>query len=256
MGRPGYKVDLKPAFLICAAVLAAAGGGMSVAIRHFNVYLQKMPLSLKKSLDALDESDLGPYGVLSKTEIANADIIKELGTEDYVQLVLEDEDASSESPVGKCMLFVTYYDIPDRVPHVPEECYAGVGYQKLSSDNVSFKIDDGGRVWNLSGRYVVFSSPESARWGMETEFPIFYVFRVNGEYSSSREQTRLILNKGLLHKYSYFSKVEWKFFNTILGQTVYPDKEEAVAASERLLAIILPILEREHWPEWPVTNDE
>jgi hypothetical protein len=256
MGNSGYKVYLQPAFLICAAVLAVASGGMSVAIRRFNVYLQKMPLSLKKSLDALDASALGPYVVLKKSEITNTDIIKELGTEDYVQLVLEDEGASSESPVGKCMLFITYYDLPDRVPHVPEECYAGVGYQKLSSDSVSFNIDEGGRVWSLSGRYVVFSSPGSDSWGTEVEFPIFYVFRVNGEYASSREQTRLIHNKGLLYKHSYFSKVEWKFFNTILGQTVYPDKEEAVAASKRLLAIILPVLEREYWPEWPATNDK
>jgi hypothetical protein len=256
MGNSGYKVYLQPAFLICAAVLAATGAGMSVAVQHFDVYLRKMPLSLKKSLDALGASVLGPYVVLSKTEIGNADIIKELGTEDYVQLVLEDKEASSESPVGKCMLFITYYDLPDKVFHVPEECYAGVGYQRLSSDSVLFNIDEGGRARNLSGRYVVFSSPESDRWGMETEFPIFYVFRVNGEYSSSREQTRLIMNKGLLYKHSYFSKVEWKFFNTILGQTVYPDKEEAVAASEKLLAIILPVLEREHWPEWPTANGE
>jgi hypothetical protein len=50
---------------------------------------------------------------------------------------------------------------------------------------------------------------------------------------------------------SEFSKVEWKFFNTgLAGQqgSVYPTKEEAVTASQKLLGVILPILEKEHWP--------
>jgi len=29
-----------------------------------------------------------------------------------------------------------------------------------------------------------------------------------------------------------------------------PSKEQAVAAGEKLLAVVLPILEREHWPDW------
>ncbi|MHC4153673.1 MAG: hypothetical protein ACYST6_01925 [Planctomycetota bacterium] len=256
MGHTGYKAYLQPAFLICAALLGAAGGGMSVAIRHFEVYLKKMPLSLRKSLDYLDVNDLGPYRVVSKEKIDNEDVIKELGTEDYIQWVLEDSKAGADSPVRKCFLFITYYALPDRVPHVPEECYGGVGYQRLSSASVSFKVNYDGRSRNLGGRYVVFSSLGSVDWRAETEFPVLYVFHVNGEYAGTREKTRLVLNKGLLHKYSYFSKVEWKFFNTSFGRMVYPDKAEAIAASESLLAVILPILEKEHWPDWLVANDK
>jgi hypothetical protein len=49
-------------------------------------------------------------------------------------------------------------------------------------------------------------------------------------------------------KYSYFSKVEWKFYNIKFGSSTYPDKQEASAASEKLLGVILPILEKDHWP--------
>jgi hypothetical protein len=31
---------------------------------------------------------------------------------------------------------------------------------------------------------------------------------------------------------------------------VAPSKEEAVAAGEKLLAVVLPVLEEEHWPDF------
>jgi len=256
MKSTGYKAYLQPAFLICAAILAAAGGSMSVAIRRFGVYLEKEPLPLRKSLDLLGSGGLGAYVALSKERIVSEDILRELGTEDYIQWLLEDTEASADSPVRKCLLFITYYGLPDRVPHVPEECYSGVGYQRLSSDGVSFEVKQEGRVRHIGGRYVIFSGVESGVWGAETTFPVIYIFRVNGEYAGTREGTRLILGKGILHKHSYFCKIEWKFFNSVFGRTIYPNKADAIAASERLLATILPILESEHWPEWPSPSEE
>jgi hypothetical protein len=32
--------------------------------------------------------------------------------------------------------------------------------------------------------------------------------------------------------------------------SIAPSEEQAVAASEKLLTVILPILEQEHWPDW------
>ncbi|MGA2093785.1 MAG: hypothetical protein ABSH16_10320, partial [Sedimentisphaerales bacterium] len=61
-------------------------------------------------------------------------------------------------------------------------------------------------------------------------------------------QTRRILNKNLFGKFSYFSKVEWKFYGNNFGRMIYPDKQEAVAASEKLLKVILPVLEQQCWP--------
>ncbi len=65
------RVYLQPAFLICAAVLAIAGAGMSIAIKAFGMYLKKKPLPLKKSLDLLDDKQLGSYKVLAKGKIAD-----------------------------------------------------------------------------------------------------------------------------------------------------------------------------------------
>jgi hypothetical protein len=108
----------------------------------------------------------------------------------------------------------------------------------------------------LGARCVVFGGTASSHWRSDLKFPVLYLFNVNGDYAGSREEARIILNRNLFGKYSYFSKVEWKFFNTRFGQTIYPSKEEAVTAGEKLLAVVLPVLEREHWPDWPVVNDK
>ena len=244
-----YQSYLQPAFLICAAVLAIAGSGMSIAIKSFGVYLKKEPLPLRKSLDLLDENGLAPYKVVSKDKIENEEIVKALGTEDYIQWTLEDTDAAADSAMRYCLLFITYYELPDRVPHVPEECYTGGGYQKLTSDSVTFEINKDGIEEKIAGRCLVFGAVNSNAWQGDIKFPVLYFFNVNGVYAGSREDARIVLNKNIFGEYSYFCKVEWKFFNSRFGVAIYPDKEEAAAASQKLLSVILPILEKQHWPD-------
>jgi hypothetical protein len=246
--KNNLRVYLQPAFLLCVAVLAVAGSGMSFAIKSFGVYLKKEPLPLRKSLELLDEGNLSPYVVVQpKLKIENEEVLKSLGTEDYIQWILEDTGAQINSPVKRCMLFITYYRLPDRVPHVPEECYAGGGFQRLASDSVNFEINDNaGFVKSIEGKYLVFGTKNANLWRSTDKFPVLYLFRVNGEYAGSREQARVILNKNLFRKHSYFSKVEIVFNQTPDA----PDKKDAVDASRRLLTVILPILEREHWPDW------
>jgi hypothetical protein len=240
------RVYLQPAFLICAAVLATAGAGMSIGIKTLGLYLEKEPLPLKKSLALLNEEQLGPYRVLSKDQILNEDVLKELGTEEYIQWVLEDTDSEAENSVKRFLLFVTYYGLADRVPHVPEECLAGVGFQRLVTDSVVFEINQPGWQKKVQGRYLVFGSTKSDFLQSGAEFPVVYIFKVNGEYASTRNEVRIALNKNLFGKYSYFSKVELVFNQGLNSRT----KQEVVKASEKALGVILPILEQEHWPEW------
>jgi len=240
------RVYLQPAFVICVAVLAITAAGMSVAIKSFGVYLKKEPLPLKKSLDLLDEKQLAPYNVIEKREIPNEEMVKELGTKDYIQWVLEDPNVAVDSSVRKCLLFVTYYQLPDRVPHVPEECYVGSGYQRLATDSVTFEVRRPGLEERIQGKYLVFGRTKSDFWHSGGKFPVLYFFKVNGEYAGSRDEARITLNKNLFRKYSYFCKVELVFNQAFVA----PSKQQAVAAAEKLLAVILPVLEREHWPDW------
>ena len=243
--RATIKTYGQPAFLVCVLVLAIAGSGMSIAIKAFGIYLKKEPLPLKKSLDLLDEKGLGPYRVAAKQKIENKEIIKELGTEDYIQWILEDTEAAVRSSVRRVMLFITYYRLPDRVPHVPEECYTGGGYQKLTSDSVTFEINNAG-LGRIQGKYLVFASTSANHWRKSSKFPVLYLFKVNGEYANSRDEARFTLNRNIRRKQSYFCKMEL-IFNQ---QIVAPGKEEAVSASEKRLRVVLPILEKEHWPDW------
>ncbi len=82
--------------------------------------------------------------------------------------------------------------------------------------------------------------------GRSANFPVLYFFKVNGEYAANREEARITLNKNLFRNSSYFSKIEL-IFNE---KSISPTKEEAVAVGEKVLSIILPILEKDHWPEW------
>ncbi len=241
------RAYLKPAFLICTAVLAIAGAGMSVTIKKAGLYLKKEPIPLKKSLDLLDENGLASYEVEpdNKFKIENEEVVKTLGTKDYIQWIISDTDAEVTGPTKNCHLFITYYDCPDRIPHVPEECYVGSGFQQFAKDNVTLKINCNGSQKEIPGKYLVFGSPRASIWQSTEKFPVIYLFRVNGEYAGSRNDARIALNMNLSGKSSYFSKVELAFNQS----STPPNKKEALAATEKLLSVILPILEKEYWPD-------
>ena len=241
------RVYLQPAFVICVMVLAGAGVGLSVTMKQLGIILKKEPLPLKRSLALLDQADLRPYRVVPpKLRITNDDVLEALGTEEYIQWIVEDTEQPATSPVKRCLLFITYYPLPDRVPHVPKECWSGGGYQRLRSEEVKLHIDHttDAKV-HIPAKYLVFGPKNAMLWQSSVRIPNIYFFRVNGQYAGSREQARIALNKNLFGKRSYFSKVEL-VFNA--GSTA-PNKKESIGASEKLLAVILPILERKHWPD-------
>ena len=92
------KPYLQPSFLICVVVLAFAAGFKEAIIEKTGVHFIKLELPLKKSLDDMDETKLGPYKVVQKSKIENKDILESLGTENYIQWVLEDTEVDASSP--------------------------------------------------------------------------------------------------------------------------------------------------------------
>jgi hypothetical protein len=244
------KYYAKPAFLLCVAVLALAASGMSLMQSYLKLWLEKEPIALKKSLDDLDESKLSPFTVKEKNRIQSNDIIDSLGTGDYLQWVLVDSEADPEDPASSLMLFITYYGKADSVPHVPEECYTGGGFSKVSSDPVTFEVtgmaDDGaGSGRRIPGRYVIFERANSSMWLGSFSFPVLYTFNVNRIYANTRTDARFILGRNIRGKHSYFSKIEM-IFNQMKDP---PDQARAVATCEKLLSVLLPVLEQDHWPD-------
>ena len=241
---------LQPAFLICAGVLLITASTMSITIKRLGIYLNKEPIPLKKPLSQMDSFNLAPYKVVRKDRIENKDVLETLGTEEYIQWELEDTSAPETSNTRFCSLFITYYPLPDVVPHRPEECYVGSGNRQTSSEGVTFEINTGGRQRKVGASYLAFSSgTEPDQFAGEKTFGVSYFFSVNGKYLGGRNDARFnVLMKNLFGKFSYFSKVEWKFYNSRFGRLTYANKQEAMAASEKLLSVILPVLEKEHWP--------
>ncbi len=248
-GRTIIGNYLQPAFLICAGVLLITASTISATVKLMGIYLVKEPIPLKKPLSQLDNAVLSPYKVAAKQKIDNPDVVETLGTEDYIQWTLEDTSVPQASSTRFCSLFITYYPIPDVVPHRPEECYTGGGFEQKSSEQVTFTINKNGNKKQVNSRYLIFTGTEPGPLAHETTFTVFYTFSINGEYTGGRGDARFkVMMKNLTGKFSYFSKVEWKFYNNGFGRTIYPNEQEALAASEKLLAVILPILEKEHWP--------
>ena len=252
-------------FLICLAVLALAAGFKETAIKWSGAKLKKLPIPLRKSLDDLDESKLAPYRVGRKTKIDNHDILEALGTENYIQWELEDSEANAFSPTRYCSLFITYYTgDPDKVPHVPEECFTGSGNQLLSRQAVTLALDlapsqvaglrtNSGNP-ELGARYLVFSRKNTNIWVSDLKYGVMYFFKANGKFASSRTGVRVIMGENLFGTYSYFSKVEWKFYGVRPGGAIYGNKGDVLSASEKLISVLLPLLETEHWPDWEKAN--
>jgi hypothetical protein len=250
--KPFIKNYLQPSFLLSIICLLITSGFVSYYKSHQGIILIKKPLPLKQSFNLLDEKLLEPYKVLEKSKIENQDVLESLGTEDYLQWILEDPTVDAMSPVRNCSVFITYYTgNPDQVPHVPEACYTGGGNQVESSSSVELDIGKANipgmpRGEKIPVTVLIFTRKSSEIWQTSAEFQVIYFFKVNGMYKGNRTGVRIALGD-LTSEYSYFSKVELKFLNT---RGVYPDKQQSIEAAQKFLKVLLPVLEKNHWPDW------
>lgn len=251
------KPYLQPAFLVCALVLLTGAASKELVVRFLGLQLVKFPLKLQKPFTEMDEKSILPYVVRNIQKIENPDIIETLGTEDYLQWTLEDPNTESDSPTRFCSLFVTYYTgNPDMVPHVPDECYVGGGNTRQEGTVETAVLRPGHEqaAQEIGYQNILFGSAADSPLAVDVKFYVSYLFRVNGRYSSSRTETRTILGQNFFSKYSYFSKVEWQFYGADAFGRIYPNRQQVVRASEKLLQVVLPALEKEHWPDWEAAN--
>jgi hypothetical protein len=258
------KPYLKPSFLICTVFLLIAGSSKSLIIEKLGIITTKLPLPLQKPLEEMDFGAIAPYKLDFQQRIDNHDIIEELGTEDYLQCVIIDTEAPESSPTRYCSLFITYYTgDPDTVPHVPDECYVGGGNKQVGKELLDLEIrnpiDDGqseSETVGLKASRVVFKRKNSGLWDTGSTFSKLYFFKVNGQYAGGKTATRAIMATNVFNKYSYFSKVEWDFYGKSNNSRILPEKEAIVSASEKMLSAVMPVLERDHWPDFDAANAE
>lgn len=242
---------LKASFLVCFVILLAAAASKALIINSLGIQLTKLPIPLQTPLEDFDAASLSPYTVLNQQKITNQDTLESLGTDEYLQWLLEDTEAASSSPTRYCSLFITYYTgNPDMVPHVPNECYVGGGNELVGSQTLSLQLPEQGKV---GFQYVQFRQTKADNLQASNDFTVQYLFHANGQYCQSRTDTRTTLFDWF-SRYSYFCKVEWKFFGQDAFGLTSPDKEETLEASAKLLSALLGELEKNHWPDWEKVN--
>ncbi len=243
---PGATERLvNPAFLIAVVLLGAAALLSGPGAHWLNLKQGKLALPLKAPLDRLAESAIAPYRVVER-QILDPAVVDALGTEQYLSWSLEDAAAAPNDPLRRANLLITYYTGgSNMVPHTPDVCYLGLGYTP-AQPHENRQIDagsDGGTARKLPVRVCTF-----ARTAVfdHAKTSVIYTFRCNGEYKATRDGVRLSINNPL-NTFAYFSKVEVSFS----GAT----REQSVTGAAKLFRRLLPVLERDHWPDFEAAEE-
>jgi len=242
---PWKRLVRDRAFMLCVIVLAFSACGMLVGSQYW--HLRKLPLELRKSLDAMDPNKLSPYEVTVQGKIDNEAVEDALGTQDYIQWQLVNTQLDLRDPFYRGNLFITYYTgNPDKVPHVPDWCYVGSGGIIEKSHELEITVPDcgaGDRNNRVRIRVLEIKIPGRGMSGSSRKI-VSYVFSVNGDYACTRTEVRL-KQRNWRDRYAYFSKVELWF-----DQGAEASLDENLAAMEFLYEKVLPLLYSEHWPDW------
>ena len=241
----------QPSFVVCTIVMAVCAAGLHVGADMLKLYFRKEPLPLKKPLDELAESSLLPWRV-TKKETISKEIIPELGTSEYITWRLEDQNAAKDDPFREVSLFITYYTgDPDKVPHVPDECYLASGATVKGKDNLTVTVlDIGAEKDQLPVRLLDLSLPTNSGLGEEIRTTVSYFFAVNGTYRCTRDEVRLLQNN-IYDRYAYFSKIEVFF----LGAQ-NPSQSEVLKHLEALFQKLVPVLVEDHFPDWAAAQKD
>lgn len=243
-------------FGICVTILLVSAVSMQAVARAFGHYFSKQPVPLKRPLAALDRSKLLPQYVLHPIQPPPIppDVLQTLGTEEYLNLRLVDQSRPPTDPAALAHLFITYYTgQPDMVPHVPDYCYQAGGYDSQGARNVEIRVPDvGAEEDRIPVRMLAFGVRGEGLVPAIGATPaarmyVMYFFHTNGAYRTTRDEVRLRVAK-LTDRYAYYAKFEARF--TDATGRVPAGESESLAALERLMGKVLPIVLQDHFADW------
>jgi hypothetical protein len=219
--------------LVAAAILAGP------VARRLNLKEGKKALPLRAPLSGLDERAIAPYRVKAR-HLLDPAIVEALGTDRYIEWSLEDTSVPPGAPLREANLFVTYYSGGHHlVPHTPDVCYLGGGYVQAQPHEITeFEVATRGSPSRVPVRVCTFAQTEVFD---HREFSVVYTFHCNGQFVATRTGVRLLINDPR-NTYLYFSKIEVNF----PGAT----RAQAVEGAGKLFEVVLPVLVRDHWPDF------
>ena len=229
-----------PPFMVAVILLAAAAVVAQIGARSLRLKLGKQPLPLRVPLARLEERAIAPYRVIRR-HVLDPVIVETLGTDQYLNWQLEDTSVPANDPLRFASLFVTYdTGGHNLVPHTPDVCRLGGGYEPAQPhENIEIDVPSlSPHVAALPVRVCTFAKTALYDHSQET---VVYTFHCNGRFVATRNDVRWRIN-ALANTYAYFSKVEISFPKATRAQSI--------EGARKLYGYVLPILLRNHWPDF------
>lgn len=241
MSRRPARGFLTAPFIVAVCLLGIALAFAGPLARRVKLNQAKLPLPLKSGLASLDVSTLAPYRVAER-QVLEAAIVGPLGTNEYLSWILEDTSVSERDPLRFASLLVTYYSGGrDLVPHVPDVCYLGTGYEPAQPhENLEVLIEGVGAV---PLRVLTF---ETTSIHDRRKISVVYTFFCNGQFEATRTGVRMLINDWA-NTYAYFSKVEVSFPDATRAQNI--------KGAAKLFGRLLPVLIDRHWPDFAAAEE-
>lgn len=240
-GAHGAAKIASPPFLVAVILLGAAALLVGPVARWIDFKQTKKALPLKAPLSTLALDALGPYEV-RRRDILDPSVVDALGTTHYISWALEDTSVSATDPLRTIRLLVTYYSGGSTlVPHTPDVCFRGSGYDAAQPhENREITVSTlGSHDRILPVRLCTFV--KTAVFNQE-KTSVVYTFHSNGRFVATRTGVRLLTHNPT-DTYAYFSKVEVSF-------PPPATREETLQGARRLFERLLPMLIRDHWPDF------
>jgi hypothetical protein len=233
-------------FVVCVLLLGTAAAGLDITAQRMGVRFRKEAIPLRRPLSdpSLKEQMLPRYRFLEAGSLA-PEMVEALGTKEFIEWRFLDTTVKDpENSLATVTVFITYYTgAPDQVPHVPDVCYLGSGYSTMKKGSEEFSVPALGELGrNVPLIAVTFEKAATFRTLSPT---VAYLFSVNGRFKADRTDVRVVLSNPL-DRYAYFSKVEIRFGRGFED----PSREEAIEAAKDVLRVLLPILVKNHYPDY------
>lgn len=264
-----------PAFLLAVAILGASAAGFNTAISYLGIYLRKLPIEAPEGRQVQAVPAVtARWERVGQDRQESQEMVEELGTTNYLTRVYQERAAEGGGERRLVDLHLAYYTgMIDTVPHIPDRCMVGGGWQK-AADSVSVPVPlskagwmeqraipetpegkvfsvrldsahsdaPGSRVNLVRGadrlrmRVSQFRAP-----GSEQSLFVGYFFLTNGTWVDSSDAVRLQAFR-LTDDYAYYLKVQ---ISSAQARTA----EELAAAAGALLDDLLPEIVR-CVPDW------
>jgi exosortase len=126
-------------FIVPLLVLALAAGGFGAGIRSAGIYLQKLPIYAPGNRAVREIPRVtASWEQIGNDRIESPEILKALGTENYVTRTFKERNPADPSNPAVIDLHIAYYTgMIDTVPHVPDRCFVGGGMDMIQASTIT-----------------------------------------------------------------------------------------------------------------------